>query len=242
MHGSRGFVAEFAKSLAERLDGYEPAGRIVLFPAFAHLPLLAEALNAAGLNKAVALGGQTLHAQAEGAFTGEVSGEMLADLGVEWFLVGHSERRQHAAETDAQIADKVAGAIRSGVKPMLCIGETEAEREAGAAREVVVRQLEAVLDEHADGLAAVAYEPVWAIGTGRSATPELAQEMHGVIRTVLAERSAELAERMPLLYGGSVKGENARTLFAEQDIDGGLVGGASLHADQFAEIIRGLEA
>ena len=241
MHGSRRFVEEFTQSLAERLDGYQPAGRIVLFPAFAHLQVLAEALRSAGLGEAVGLGGQTLHAEAEGAFTGEISGEMLADLGVEWVLVGHSERRQYAAETDAQVAGKVAGAIRSGVKPMLCVGETEAEREAGEARDVVVRQLEAVLDEHADGLAAVAYEPVWAIGTGRTATPELAQEMHGVIRAVLAERSAELAQRMPLLYGGSVKGDNARTLFAEQDIDGGLVGGASLQADQFAEIIRALE-
>ena len=241
MHGSREFVTGYVQSLAERLDGYEPAGRVLLFPAFAHLPVLAEALQSAGLGAAVALGGQTLHAEAEGAFTGEISGEMLADLGAEWVLVGHSERRQYAQETDAQIADKVAGAIRSGLKPMLCVGETEAEREAGQARDVVVRQLEAVLDQHADGLAAVAYEPVWAIGTGRTATPELAQEMHGVIRAVLAERSEALAGNMPLLYGGSVKGDNARTLFAEQDIDGGLVGGASLKADEFTEIIRALE-
>ncbi len=241
MHGSRRFVTGFAQSLAENLNGYQPAGQILLFPAFAHLSVLAEALAGAGLDGTVAVGGQTLHAEAEGAYTGEVSGEMLADLGARWVLVGHSERRQYAAETDAQIAAKVAGAIRAGLKPMLCVGETEAEREAGQARDVVIRQLEAVLAAHADGLGAVAYEPVWAIGTGKTATPALAQEMHGVIRAVLAERSAELAADMPLLYGGSVKGDNARTLFAEQDIDGGLIGGASLEASQFAEIIRALE-
>jgi triosephosphate isomerase len=242
MHGSRRFVADFVRSLAECLDDHEAAGQVLLFPSFGHLSVLGDALTSAGLASAVALGGQTLHAAPEGAFTGEVSGEMLADLGAQWVLVGHSERRQYAAETDELIAGKVAGAVRAGLKPMLCVGETEAEREAGQAREVVVRQLEAVLAEHADGLAAVAYEPVWAIGTGRTATPELAQEMHGVIRAVLAERSASLAERMPLLYGGSVKGGNARTLFAEQDIDGGLVGGASLVAEEFAQIIRALDA
>lgn len=242
MHGSRRFVAEYVESLAQNLDGYEPVGGVLLFPPAGHLTVLADALAASGLGAAVRIGAQTLHAEAEGAFTGELAGEMLADLGAEWVLVGHSERRQYAAETDEQIAAKVAGAIRAGLKPMLCVGETEAEREAGEARAVVIRQLEAVLAEHADGLAAVAYEPVWAIGTGRTATPELAQEMHGVIRAVLSERSAALAEELPLLYGGSVKGGNARTLFAEQDIDGGLVGGASLKADEFAEIIRALEA
>lgn len=241
MHGSRRFVSDFVHSLAGLLDGYEPAGQVLLFPSFAHLSVLGEALHSAGLESVVALGGQTLHAEPEGAFTGEVSGEMLADLGAQWVLVGHSERRQYAAETDEIVADKVAGAIRAGLKPVLCVGETETEREAGQARDVVVRQLETVLGAHADGLAAVAYEPVWAIGTGRTATPELAQEMHGVIRAVLAGRSVTLAENMPLLYGGSVKGGNARTLFAEPDIDGGLVGGASLVAEEFAEIIRGLE-
>ncbi|TNF90925.1 MAG: triose-phosphate isomerase [Gammaproteobacteria bacterium] len=241
MHGSRRFVIDFVHSLAESLDGHDAAGQVLLFPSFGYLTVLAEALRSAGLESAVGLGGQTLHAEPAGAFTGEVSGEMLADLGARWALVGHSERRQYAGETDELIATKVAGAIRAGLKPMLCVGETEAEREAGQARDVVVRQLEAVLAEHADGLGAVAYEPVWAIGTGRTATPELAQEMHGVIRAVLAERSAALAENLPLLYGGSVKGNNARTLFAEQDIDGGLVGGASLEAEEFAEIVRALD-
>ena len=242
MNGSRRFITEYVAALAESLDGYRPAGQVVLFPSFSHLSVLAEAVNGADLGDRIGLGGQTLHTEASGAFTGEVSGEMLADLGAEWVLIGHSERRQSAAETDELIARKAGAALRAGLKPMLCVGETEAEREAGNAREVVVGQLEAVLADHAGGLAAVAYEPVWAIGTGRTATPEMAQEMHGVIRDVLREHSEMLADRLPVLYGGSVKGANARSLFAEQDIDGGLVGGASLKADEFAEIVRALEA
>ncbi len=241
MHGSRKFIAEYVEALAGGLDGYRPAGQVLLFPAFGHLSVLSEAVQSAGLGAVIGLGGQTLHTEPSGAFTGEISGEMLADLGAGWVLVGHSERRQYAAETDELTAQKVGAALRAGLKPMLCIGETEAEREAGRAREVVVRQLEAVLAEHADGLAAVAYEPVWAIGTGRTATPDLAQEMHAVIRDVLRERSHALADGLPVLYGGSVKGGNARSLFGEPDIDGGLVGGASLQADEFAEIVRALE-
>jgi triosephosphate isomerase len=241
MHGSRRFIAEYVEALAGCLSGYQPAGQLLLFPSFSHLSVLAEAVNGAGLSGIIGLGGQTLHTEASGAYTGEVSGEMLADLGAGWALVGHSERRQYAAESDALIAEKVGAAVRSGLKPMLCIGETEAEREAGRAHEVVVRQLEAVLSGHADGLAAVAYEPVWAIGTGRTATPELAQEMHAVIRTVLRKHSESLADALPVLYGGSVKGGNARSLFGEPDIDGGLVGGASLDAAEFAEIVRALE-
>jgi len=241
MHGSRRFIAEYVGELAGCLDGYQPDGRVLLFPPFSHLSVLTEALSGAGLGSVIDVGGQTLHTEASGAFTGEISGEMLADLGARWVLVGHSERRAYAAESDALIAEKVGAALRAGLKPMLCVGETEAEREEGRARDVVVRQLAAVLDAHADGLAAVAYEPVWAIGTGRTATPALAQEMHGVIRALLEERSAALAVAMPVLYGGSVKGDNAGTLFAEQDIDGGLVGGASLKAGEFAEIIRALD-
>jgi triosephosphate isomerase len=241
MHGSRRFIDEYVGELADCLSGFEPAGQVLLFPSFSHLSFLAGALKEAGLGEVVGLGGQTLHTKASGAYTGEVSGEMLADVGAEWVLAGHSERRQYAAESDDLIAEKVGAALRAGLKPMLCVGETETERESGLARDVVIRQLEAVLRHHADGLAAVAYEPVWAIGTGRTATPEIAQEMHGVIRSVLAEHSEALAERLPVLYGGSVKGENARTLFAQKDIDGGLVGGASLEAAEFAEIVRGLD-
>ena len=187
------------------------------------------------------IGAQDLHSESEGAFTGEMSGEMLGDLGAGWVLVGHSERREYAGETNELVAEKVAAAIRSGLKPVLCVGETETERDAGMAEGVVVAQLEAVLERcsiEALNEGAVAYEPVWAIGTGKTATPGLAQEMHGLIRGVLASRSIEAAERIPLLYGGSVKGGNAGELFAEQDIDGGLVGGASLQADEFMTIAR----
>jgi triosephosphate isomerase len=239
MHGSRRFIAEYVEALAGCLSGYQPAGQLLLFPSFSHLSVLAEAVNGAGLSGIIGLGGQTLHTEASGAYTGEVSGEMLADLGAGWALVGHSERRQYAAESDALIAEKVGAAVRSGLKPMLCIGETEAEREAGRAHEVVVRQLEAVLSGHADGLAAVAYEPVWAIGTGRTASPADAQAVHAAIRTRLAERYDEgLAQAIRLQYGGSVKPANAAELFAQADIDGGLIGGASLEAESFTAIVN----
>lgn len=241
MHGSRQFVASYVRELAEKLGGFDPAGLILLIPPASYLSVLAGALRDAGLGGKVALGGQSLHTEAEGAYTGEISGAMLADLGASWVLVGHSERRQYAAETDAVVAAKTGAALAAGLSPMLCIGETESERVAGLAEAVVTRQLESVLEQHADGLGAVAYEPVWAIGTGRTATPALAQEMHGVIRETLAAHSAEVAQRMPVLYGGSVKGDNAEALFSEQDIDGGLVGGASLKAGEFAEIIRALD-
>ena len=240
MHGSRQFIDGYVRELAANLSGFELRCRILLFPPAGHLAALGRSLADAGLDGKVGLGGQTLHSEAEGAFTGEISGEMLLDLGASWVLVGHSERRRYALETDELVAAKTGAALRAGLLPMLCIGETEAERQAGQAEAVVIRQLEAVLGPYADGLAAVAYEPVWAIGTGRTATPELAQEMHGVIRRTLAGHSEALAQKMPVLYGGSVNGGNARALFHEQDIDGGLVGGASLKAGEFAEIIRGL--
>lgn len=242
MHGSRQFIAEYVSELADHIGAAEPAGLVLLIPPSGYLGVLAEALEQAGLRSKVSLGGQNLHQQAQGAFTGEISGEMLVDLGAEWVLVGHSERREYALETDEVVAEKTGAALRAGLKPILCIGETESERDAGQAEAVVVRQLTGVLADHAEGLAAVAYEPVWAIGTGKTATPELAQAMHQVIRETLAGYSASLATRMPVLYGGSVKAENAATLFARQDIDGGLVGGASLKAREFAGIIRALGA
>lgn len=240
MHGSRQFVAEYVSELAEAIGDFDPAGLVLLFPPAGHLSLLAQALEGSGLDGKVELGGQNLHSEAQGAYTGEISAEMLADLGARWVLIGHSERREQALETDAVIVEKAAAAVRAGLQPILCIGETELERESGRAEAVVIRQLESVLASHAEDLAAVAYEPVWAIGTGKTATPALAQQMHRLIRETLGRYSSSLAEQTPVLYGGSVKGENARTLFAEADIDGGLVGGASLKAHEFAQIIRGL--
>jgi len=187
----------------------------------------------------VALGAQSLCAEAQGAFTGEVSGTMLRDVGCRYVLVGHSERRQLFGEHDALVARKFMAAQAHGLTPVLCVGETLEEREAGRTGDVVSRQLEAVLA--VSGIAAfdravVAYEPVWAIGTGRNATPEQAQDVHASIRGQLSALDAIIGGSVRILYGGSVKASNARELFAMADIDGGLVGGASLKAEEFAQI------
>ena len=241
MHGSRQFIADYVRGLeisAAAAEDFAP--RLVLIPPIGYLGFLASLLSEAGL-KAVELGAQNLHSAPEGAFTGEMSAEMLADLGAGWVLVGHSERRQLAGETNEVVGEKTAAVLRAGMKPVICVGETEAERETDKAAEVVTGQLEAVVERcgiQALAGAAVAYEPVWAIGTGKTATPGLAQDMHGLIRATLANWSADVAAEVPLLYGGSVKASNARELFAEQDIDGGLVGGASLQANEIVQIAR----
>ncbi|HET8696607.1 MAG TPA: triose-phosphate isomerase, partial [Gammaproteobacteria bacterium] len=174
-------------------------------------------------------------------FTGEVAGAMLADVGCSHVIVGHSERRALYGESNEAVAVKFRAAQAAGLVPVLCVGETLAEREANRTEQIVAAQLDAVLD--AAGVAAfaaavVAYEPVWAIGTGRTATPEQAQEVHAFIRARVAARDATIAANLAILYGGSVKGANARSLFAMDDIDGGLVGGASLVATEFLEIFR----
>jgi triosephosphate isomerase len=232
MHGSRATVREYAAGLG-RVTFPEDV-RVLLFPPALLLPALAEACE--GLP--VAFGVQTVHPEAEGAFTGELSAEMAADAGASWSLVGHSERRQYAHEDDVAVAERAAAALRAGLRPVLCVGETLAERRGGDADAVVLRQLAAVCDAVGDDLrrGAIAYEPVWAIGTGETATPEQAQAMHAVIRGALAARGEDWA-RMPVLYGGSVKPDNAGALFANNDVDGGLVGGASLDAAAFGEIV-----
>jgi len=188
---------------------------------------------------AAELGAQNLSEQAPGAFTGEVAGEMLLDIGCKWVIVGHSERRALYGETNELVAKKTARAIALGLKPIVCIGETLEERDAGRTLEVVAAQLDAVLahcsvQQLAGG--ALAYEPVWAIGTGRTATPSQAQEVHAAIRARLARADAPAAQRTRILYGGSVKPGNAGELFAQPDIDGGLIGGASLVAADFVSI------
>jgi triosephosphate isomerase len=185
------------------------------------------------------LGAQNLSEQPPGAFTGEVAGEMLLDVGCRWVLVGHSERRALYAETDELVAKKAARAIALGLKPIVCVGETLAERDAGRTLEVVTAQMAAVLALCPVGrlaAGALAYEPVWAIGTGRTATPSQAQEVHAAIRAQLARADATAAQRTRILYGGSVKPGNAGELFGQPDIDGGLIGGASLVAADFAAI------
>jgi triosephosphate isomerase len=184
---------------------------------------------------------QNVHFEASGAFTGEVSIPMLADLGVAGAIVGHSERRQMFGETDEALARKVVALLEAGLLPLLCCGETEAERDAGETKAVLERQLTADLAEvdHGDlSRLVIAYEPIWAIGTGRTATTEQAQDACAFIRGLIAERDTDAAEATRILYGGSVKPDNAADLFGQPDIDGGLVGGASLDPDDFLAICR----
>ncbi len=189
----------------------------------------------------VALGAQDLSEHPSGAYTGEIAGPMLADFGCRYVIVGHSERRAYHGEDDALVARKLVAAQAAGLIPIACVGETLEEREAGDTETVIGRQIDALLD--GPGVAAladavVAYEPVWAIGTGRTASPEQAQAVHAFIRARVAARDADVAAGLRLLYGGSVKGANAAELFAMDDIDGGLIGGASLDAGEFLNICR----
>lgn len=184
-------------------------------------------------------GAQSLSEHASGAFTGEVSAAMLCEFGCRYVLVGHSERRQLFGESDAAVAAKFVAAQKAGLVPILCLGETLAERESGQTTAVVARQFDAVIDHAGVGAlaaAVLAYEPVWAIGTGVTASPAQAQEVHAAIRARVASRDGVLAEGLRILYGGSVKAQNAAELFAQADIDGGLIGGAALVADDFLAI------
>jgi triosephosphate isomerase (TIM) len=186
---------------------------------------------------ALELGAQDVSQHEQGAYTGEVSAAMLKEFGVRYVIVGHSERRQYHCETDALVAEKAKTALAAGITPIVCVGETLAEREAGKTEEVVKRQLAAVIhtNGHCISEVCVAYEPVWAIGTGKTATPEQAQQVHAVLRAQLKAATAH-SERIHLLYGGSMNAGNARSLLAQPDIDGGLVGGASLKAADFLQI------
>jgi len=187
---------------------------------------------------AIALGAQDVSAQASGAFTGEVSGAMLREFGVRYVLVGHSERRQYHAESDEMVARKAQAALASGITPVVCVGETLAQREAGETEAVVRRQLSVVVQRNGHCLSEIvlAYEPVWAIGTGLTATPAQAQAVHAVLRAQLLAATTAAA-RIPILYGGSMNAANAAELLAQADIDGGLVGGASLKAADFLAIV-----
>ncbi|HUP31290.1 MAG TPA: triose-phosphate isomerase [Usitatibacter sp.] len=202
-------------------------------------PYLAQAKGALE-GSGIAWGGQDVSRFDKGAYTGEVSGAMLADLGCRYAIVGHSERRTIFAESDATVVEKYAAALRARLTPIFCVGETLEERERGDTERVLARQLDALLQGGAAQLAEgiVAYEPVWAIGTGRTATSAQAQEAHGFLRGRIAAQDKAVAARVPILYGGSVKGSNAAELFAMPDVDGGLVGGASLVAQDFVAIWR----
>ncbi|WP_343725323.1 triose-phosphate isomerase [Herbaspirillum huttiense] len=203
-------------------------------------PYLAQVQGAVA-GSAVALGAQDMSAHASGAYTGEVSAAMLQEFGVQYVILGHSERRAYHGETDAAVAAKTVAALKAGLVPVVCVGETLEQREAGQTNEIVGGQLDVVLAALSVEEAArigVAYEPVWAIGTGKTATPEMAQEVHAMLRARLGAKSAEAAAKVRVLYGGSMKPDNAGQLLAMADIDGGLIGGAALKAADFLAIIK----
>jgi triosephosphate isomerase len=240
MHGSR---AENARLIEEMTAHFPaaPAASCVVCPPLVYLQDVARLLR----GTAILLGAQTLCADTQGAFTGEVSAAMLKDVGCSYVIVGHSERRLLYRESDQTVARKFVAAQSKGLVPILCVGEQLAEREADRTHEVIARQLEAVLKlASVDSLATavLAYEPVWAIGTGRNATPEQAEEVHAFIRAQVAARNAKIAPLTRILYGGSVKAVNAAELFAMPDVDGGLIGGASLKADEFLAILSAARA
>jgi len=233
MHGSR----TMATALLDEIAAARPASiDVAVFPPFPYLAELAAQHGDSGLG----IGAQDLSEHGgQGAYTGEVSGAMLVDVGARWVLVGHSERRQYHREDNELVARKFAAARAAGLTPILCVGETLQQREDDATESVIARQLQAVL--HGSGIASfdtavIAYEPVWAIGTGHTATPEQVQQVHGFIRSQLESEDATLSRLTRLLYGGSVKAANAAELFAQADVDGGLIGGASLTAPDFLAI------
>jgi triosephosphate isomerase len=226
---------ELAVKVAEATKGITKA-KIVVAPPFTALAAVSSDLA----ETHVEVAGQNLYPKDSGAFTGEVSAPMLLAAGAKWVIIGHSERRQFFGETDESVREKVAAALKAGLRPIACIGETLAEREAGKTLEVVFRQLDPIAAElrARPGFGVIAYEPVWAIGTGKVATVEQAQEVHAAIRERLAKLSPELSSETALLYGGSVKADNAAGLLGSADIDGALVGGASLDAAGFAKIAQ----
>jgi triosephosphate isomerase len=234
-----GAAAELALNLKKRLAG-TTAVDIAVAPPFIAIPEVAQTLQHSG----IAVGAQNVYWETSGAYTGEISGEMLRDAGCSFVLIGHSERRQIFGETNATVNRRLHAALAADLSPMLCVGETLAEREAGQARAIVWAQLEgglAGVNERTMERIELAYEPVWAIGTGKVATPDQAQAMHADIRTWLRERFGEgLARNTRVLYGGSVKAANAQALLTQPDIDGALVGGASLNAESFAGIVSAI--
>jgi triosephosphate isomerase (TIM) len=230
-----------ARDIIEEV-GRETSVDIVLFPPFTALSAVAHVLE----GQAVKLGGQNMHPEKNGAYTGEVSAEMLRTLYVTHVILGHSERRTYFGETDAFINKKVLAALANQLKPILCVGETLAEREAGSTLAVVQRHVEgglAGVKPEEITTVIIAYEPVWAIGTGKVATTEQAQEVHAYIRDLLTKLyGATLAQKVRILYGGSMKPANAPELLAQKDIDGGLIGGASLEARSFIDLVKAADA
>jgi len=239
MNGDRAGVRDLVRGILAGLPDPELV-EVLVCPSYVHLPLVAELAASSRL----AVGAQDLSEHDAGAYTGEVSGAMIAESGGNSVIVGHSERRHLFGESDARVAAKFEAARRHGLRPILCLGETLEERRSGATEAVIARQLEVVVERvgvPALAAAVVAYEPVWAIGTGQTASPEQAQAVHGFIRAQVAAADPEVAGKLRILYGGSVKPDNAAELFEMADIDGGLIGGASLQAEAFLAICRSAE-
>lgn len=235
MHGTRESVTQLLKGVS---SGNIGKAKTIVFPPFVYLTQAQQALK----DSSISWGGQNVCEEAQGAYTGEISANMLKEWGCDYVLVGHSERRQLYKETNEQVAKKFAQAQLLGITPILCVGETLEQYEQGATQQIVLQQIDAILT-HCDSISCfsqgiIAYEPVWAIGTGKTATPEQAQAVHAVIRNYIAKHDAQIAQQLPILYGGSVKPDNASNLFAMSDIDGGLIGGASLKADDFLAICQ----
>ena len=231
LHGDRAF----ARALLDEVAASRPEGvRLVIFPPMPYLGELADRYGSRGLE----FGAQDVDPNEQGAYTGEVSARMIADVGCRYAMVGHSERRHFHEESSELVSQKFFAARRAGLVPLLCVGETLHQREAGQTQWAIERQLAPLLAQGVEGLrgAVVAYEPVWAIGTGRTATPDQVQEVHAFIRGELRALDANIAGSLPILYGGSVKPANAAELFSQPDVDGGLIGGASLVARDFIAI------
>lgn len=235
MNGSQSSVNELVDGLAELVGTGLNGVDVLVCPPAIFIPQVSEAVKGSG----VAVGGQNVSEYDSGAYTGELSKSMLSEFGCRYAIVGHSERRSLFAESDEQIAAKCQAVLGSDLTPILCVGETLEQRESGLEVAVVTDQVKAVIDQVGIGAfasAVIAYEPVWAIGTGLTASPEQAQEIHAAIRTCVAEYDLQVAEKVQILYGGSVNAANAEELFSQQDIDGGLVGGASLKVNDFYSI------
>jgi triosephosphate isomerase len=238
MYKTTGEARELVRALAPLVEGLGGKVQVAVAPPFTALAAVAEALR----GTLIELSAQNVHREAQGAFTGEISAGMLADLGAKHCIVGHSERRQLFGETDEGVREKVVALFKAGLLPIVCVGETLQERDAGQTLSVVSRQVKVALQ----GLPAtdigrltLAYEPVWAIGTGKTATTAQAQEVHSVIRRLLVELAGGAADEVRIQYGGSVKPDNAAELMGQPDVDGALVGGASLKAPDFSRIVKG---
>jgi triosephosphate isomerase len=237
MHGSLASKTALLQAVREGVSGRSEVGVCVPYP---YLAQAREMLS----GSSVTWGAQDVSEHGSGAWTGEVSGAMLADFSCLYVLIGHSERRTHFGDTDAVVSAKFAAALAAGLVPILCVGETLAERELGITEKIIMRQLDAVIKvagSSAFARAVIAYEPVWAIGTGRTATPAQAREVHALIRRRLSVDDVRVGDGLRILYGGSVKASNAREIFAQPDIDGGLIGGASLVAKDFLAICAAVE-